>query len=129
MSLSLFQYVHSWFLLVTMSTESSEEAIDFSKPMHVIKIGKQLRKPYHKKPFLYVDKSSLASKNGFVEFLQMQSQNWDNGSYILKAAKRGQPLQGSTLFFAQFDKEKDRVKNFLRESASSGKPFMCWNFF
>jgi len=124
--------VHSWFLLVTMSIESielSRESVDFSKPMHVIKIGKLLRKPYHKKPFLYIDKSTLASKDGFVEFLQMQSQNWDNGSYILKAAKRGQPLQGSTLFFAQFDMAQGKVKGFLKESASSGRTFMCWNFF
>ncbi len=112
-----------------MVLKQKKENIDFSKPMHVIKIGKRLRKPYHKKPFMYVDKSTLASKNGFVEFLQMQSQNWDNGTYLLKAAKRGEPLQGTTIFFAQFDTDQGKVKNFEKESISSGRGYLCWDFF
>lgn len=121
--------MHSWFPHFIMPKKLSEAAIDFSKPMHVIRIGSLLRKPYHKKPFLYIDKSTLASKDGFVEFLQLQSQNWDNGTYILKAAKNGESLQGPTLFFAQFDMNLGKVTNFVKESTSSGMPFMCWNFF
>src|SRR3989338_7834761 len=98
-----------------MPKSSASESIDFSKPMQVIRIGEKLRKPYHKKPFL--------------EFIKGESRAWDTGTYILKAAKVGEPIQGTTLFFAQFDMERGKLQNFLKASPSSGSTFVCWDFF
>jgi len=112
-----------------MPKSSASESIDFSKPMQVIRIGEKLRKPYHKKPFLYIDKSTLGSKNAFLEFIKGESRAWDTGTYILKAAKVGEPIQGTTLFFAQFDMERGKLQNFLKASPSSGSTFVCWDFF
>ena len=109
--------------------ETDEKLIDFSKPMIVLKIGARLRKPYHKKPFLYVDKSTLTSPEDFRSFLLQESRTWDNGTYVLKAAKQGDNLQGTRFFFAEFQKEEQNIRKLLRASTNTGRPYLCWNFF
>ncbi|MBS3164872.1 hypothetical protein J4439_05575 [Candidatus Woesearchaeota archaeon] len=103
----------------------STELIDFSKPMIVLRVGEKLRKPYHKKPFIYIDKSTLGSEKHFVTFLNDESRSWDNGTYILKAARQGDTLQAPTFAFAQFQREDGKV----RALQNGNGQYLCWEFF
>lgn len=85
--------------------------IDLSRPFIVLKIGKVCRKPYHKRKFLYFERSSLQSQSAFLDTLGEEVRLWDDGSYSLRAPRPGKILDHGGMTFASFEVRDGMVAN------------------
>lgn len=85
--------------------------IDWSRPFQVIKHGRFYKKPYHKRAYIFLEKSSLKSKKSFLDALQEETGSWQRGTYSLKAAEKGKPYSRGTKTFATFEVRDGKVIN------------------
>lgn len=91
--------------------KSTMKKIDLSRPFMVLKSGKVCRKPYHRKRFLYFEKTNPQTRNTFLDTLQDEVRLWDNGSYSLRAPQLGKALVNGTTAFARFEVQDGKVCN------------------
>ena len=86
-------------------------SIDLSRPFMVMRKGKVVTKPYHKKTYIYIEKSNLESQKKLQDALQDEVAKWDNGKYILKASLKGKTYNRGSKIVATFEVEEGKILN------------------
>ena len=85
--------------------------IDLSRPCMVMKKGKVCQKPYHKRKFLYLEKSKLGSAEAFKETLSEEVRFFDDGEYFLRAAQVGKDLNKGGIVVGSFSVADGAIDN------------------